>query len=84
MPESFRSTGDAVRSDLVRGEGGGLQLLLASAKVGTRFDNGAGDIGESGRSQDMLVCVGIGDGDFLFNVGTECLICSLLKGELFQ
>ena len=70
MPESCLSMGDAIRIDLVRGDGGGDQFDLASANVGARLGcRGAGDTGESGCSRGMIFCRG--DTSFRFSEGAD-------------
>jgi hypothetical protein len=84
-PESCLSTGEAIRTDLVRGDGGGDQFDLASANVGARLGcRGAGDTGESGGAQGIVFCRG---GTTLrFNVGMDCCLVGsgISKAVLFQ
>ena len=63
--------GDAVRKDLVRGDGGGDHCDFASANVGARCLKGAGEIGESTLSMGSgtLVCRTPAT-SFRFNLGT--------------
>ena len=73
--------GEAVRIDLVRGDGGGDHCDFAAANVGAHGDKGAGEMGESTLSIGCgtLRCRDRGEGFrfILGAVGRECCLRGL-------